>query len=264
MAATFRSLHNPQDPLRLSNAWDVASARIVEAAGAKAIATTSAGVAWSLGSADGSVASRELVIQAVARIVAAVHIPVTADIENGYCEEPADIAETIRGIVQAGAVGINIEDQGLEPGILAEKIRLARQEAKTLGVELFINARTDVFLIGKGSETDQVAETIERSALYLAAGADGIFVPGAVSAEAVAGLVQGIAAPVNIMVGPGSLTVEQLTQLGVARVSLGSAVAQASLQVVKRAAEELMSSGSYASTEKALDYGELNSLLAGQ
>lgn len=261
-AALFRSLHEAHPPLRLANAWDAASAMIAEASGARAIATTSAGVAWALGLPDGSRLDRSDAAAAVARIVAAVKLPVTADIEDGYADSPRGVYRSVTEILHAGAVGINLEDGNSDPAFFAEKIGAARQAADDAGVDLFINARTDVFLTGRGTEEQQIQEVLKRSAHYINAGADGIFVPGAASEGAIRALVKGVPVPVNIMVGPGSIDANELGRLGVARVSLGSAAAQAAYAVAQRAALELFSKGTYDSLVDGLDYGQLNDLVA--
>lgn len=258
----FRSLHEAHQPLRLSNAWDVASARIAEVAGAKAIATTSAGVAWSLGSADGNKLDRERAVDIVTRIVKAVKVPVTADIEGGYADSPEGVSETVTDVLKAGAVGINIEDGNSAPEHFIEKIAAARRAANHLGVDLFINARTDVFLSGNGSEEQQIEQAVKRAGLYVSAGADGIFVPGATNEASIGALVEGISVPVNVMVGPGSIGVTELGRLGVARVSLESGVAQAAYAIAQRAAVELFTVGTYGSVADGLDYGTLNDLFA--
>ncbi len=217
-ALTFRSLHVPGRPLVLPNVWDTASARIVEDAGAAAVATTSAGLAWGLGAADGDRLEREEALGAVARIAAVVGVPVSADIESGYAKDPAGIADTVRAVLAAGAVGVNIEDALYEGGgdplrpvaEQAERIAAVREAAAAEGVPLFVNARIDTFLRGAGG----VDLTLERAAAFLAAGADGIFVPGAVDPGTVKLLVEGIDAPLNVMAGPGAPTVAELAALG--------------------------------------------------
>lgn len=255
---TFRSLHRPGNPLLLANAWDVASARIAEAAGAPAIATTSAGVAWSLGAPDGDRLDRDRAVDLVARVAAAVTVPVTADIESGFAPSPAGVTETVRSVVAAGAVGVNIED-----GTRAVDEQCARIAAARKADEgLFINARIDMYLFGLGSEENRLQETLDRAAAYLAAGADGIFVPGVTNAAVVASLVAGISAPVNILAGPGAPSVTELAELGVARISLGSSVAQAAYAVAEAATRELLTTGTYETVANGYDYGTLNALLA--
>nr|WP_168498153.1 isocitrate lyase/phosphoenolpyruvate mutase family protein [Streptomyces sp. RLB1-33]QIY74913.1 isocitrate lyase/phosphoenolpyruvate mutase family protein [Streptomyces sp. RLB1-33] len=273
-ALAFRALHTPGRPLVLPNAWNTASARLVEEAGAAAMATTSAGLAWDLGTADGDRLDRDRALGAVARVAAAVRVPVSADIESGYAKDAAGVGDTIRAVLAAGAVGVNIEDalydgEGGEGdggrGPLrpvaeqAERIAAARAAADAAGVPLFINARIDTVLRGAGG----VGETLERAAAFLAAGADGIFVPGAVDPGTVKSLVAGAEGPLNVLVGPGAPPVAELAALGVARISAGSSIAQAAHAVVRRAARELLSAGTYDSLTGGLDYAELNTVLGG-
>ncbi|MEV6485669.1 isocitrate lyase/phosphoenolpyruvate mutase family protein [Streptomyces sp. NPDC051576] len=263
-AQAFRALHVPGRPLVLPNAWDAASARIVEDAGAAAVATTSAGLAWALGVPDGDRLDRGRAMEAVARVTATVAVPVSADIESGFAPDAAGVADTVRAVLAAGAVGVNIEDALYGgAGVLrsvaeqSERIAAARAAADAEGVALFINARTDTFLRGAGG----VDATLERAAAFRAAGADGIFVPGAVDPGTVKELADGIDAPLNVLVGPGAPPVAELAALGVARVSAGSGVALAAYAVVRRAARELLDTGTYDTQRGGLDYGELNSLL---
>jgi len=263
-AALFHSLHVAGEPLVLANAWDAASAAVVAAAGAPAIATTSAGVAWSLGAPDGDALGRDEAIALVARVCAAVDVPVTADIESGFGSDAQEVAETVRAVIAAGAVGVNIEDAlrgEANPlrDIAEQSARLAaaRAAADAAGVRLFINARVDTYLAGAGG----VEETVARAHAYLAAGADGVFVPGVVDPETIAALVAAIPAPLNILVGPGAPAVAELAGLGVARASLGSSIAQAAYALVQRAAEEAYGKGTYEAVSEAADYGLLNGLM---
>ncbi|MFE1312959.1 isocitrate lyase/phosphoenolpyruvate mutase family protein [Streptomyces sp. NPDC058755] len=264
-ALAFRALHVPGRPLVLPNAWDPVSAAVVVEAGAAAVATTSAGLAWALGTADGDRLDRDRAVAAVARIVDAVRVPVTADIEGGYAEDAAGVADTVRAVIAAGAVGVNIEDARHEAGgeplrevaEQAERIAAARAAADTAGLPLFVNARIDTFLRGAGG----VDLTLERAAAFLAAGADGIFVPGAVDPETVKALVAGVDGPLNVLVGPGAQTVAELAALGVARISAGSSLAEAAHALVRRAARELLREGTYGALAGGLDYGGLNALL---
>ncbi|WP_409060808.1 isocitrate lyase/phosphoenolpyruvate mutase family protein [Streptomyces sp. SYP-A7185] len=267
-ALRFRDLHVPGRPLVLPNAWDAASARIVAAAGAAAVATTSAGVAWDLGAADGDRLDAQRALGAVAAIAAAVGVPVTADVESGYAADPAGVAGTVREVLAAGAVGVNLEDAlhaGQEPlrtiAGQAERIAAAREAADTAGVPLFVNARIDTYLRGVGEPAERVALTLERAAAFLAAGADGIFVPGAVDPETVKELVEGVDGPLNVMAWPGAPSVARFAELGVARISVGSGIAQAAHAVVREAARELLTEGTYGALAGGLDYGELNALL---
>lgn len=260
-AAAFHALHsNPEQPLLLANAWDVASARLVESAGALAIATTSAGVAWSLGHADGNALGREEAVAALSRIAGAVTVPVTADIEAGYADEAAGVEHTIDAVLEAGAIGINIEDGALPPAELASRISAARRAADRAEVPMFINARTDVYLAGLVAPEQRLAETLHRAHRYLEAGADGVFVPGVGDADTIRALAEAIDGPLNVMVGAGSLSAAELSELGAARVSVGSGMAQAAYEIARSAATELLTAGTYESLTAAVDYGELNSL----
>jgi 2-methylisocitrate lyase-like PEP mutase family enzyme len=261
-AARFRSLHDPAAPLVLANAWDAASALIAEASGAPAVATTSAGVAWAQGYPDGDAIPRDVALAVVARIAAVVSVPVTADVEGGFGATADEVAATVDAVLEAGAVGINIEDGARTPEEFAERLRAARAAAERAGVPLFVNARTDVYLAGLVAPELRVAETLRRAERYLEAGADGIFVPGAADPDEIAALAAGIAAPLNIMAWPGLPAAAELGRLGVARVSLGSGVAQAAYGLTQRVNAELVASGAYsAELESAADYGALNALM---
>jgi 2-methylisocitrate lyase-like PEP mutase family enzyme len=253
-AAYFRSLHVSGSPLVLVNAWDAASARVAEEAGSLAVATTSAGVAWSLGARDGDALDRDAAVDAVRRVVGAVKVPVTADIESGFGADPDAVAETIRLIAATGAVGVNIED-GVR-GVEEQSARLAAARGAA-GDSLFLNARIDEFLRG-GHDLDAV---VARANAFVEAGADGVFVPGVVDPATIEELVAKIPAPLNVLVGPGAPPVPQLADLGVARVSLGSGVASAAYAVMRKAAREALTAGTYASMAEEIPYGELNSLL---
>ncbi|WP_089153880.1 isocitrate lyase/PEP mutase family protein [Micromonospora sp. NBS 11-29] len=263
-AQHFRSLHLPGEPLILVNVWDAASARIVAAAGAHAIATTSAGVAWSRGAPDGDALGRDAAVDVIRLVAAAVRLPVTADVEAGYGDTPDDVATTISAVLAAGAVGVNVEDgrhDGGEPlrPVDEQCARLAavRSAADRAGVPLYLNARVDTFLRRAGG----VPETVARAEAYLAAGADGIFVPGTVDPSTVAALVAAIPAPLNVMVRAGGPPVAELARLGVARVSLGPTVAEAAYAVAQRAAAEAFGAGTYDAVADALDFGTLNALM---
>jgi 2-methylisocitrate lyase-like PEP mutase family enzyme len=264
--ALFRSLHHTACPLVLPNAWDVASARLVEQAGAAAVATTSAGVAWSLGAPDGGRLDRDLALAAVARIVRAVRVPVTADVEDGLAADVDGLAETMRGVLATGAVGVNIEDadhSGAAPLLPVERqVERLTAARKAAGPDLFINARVDSFLRQRGEPEDLLRDALARAGAYAAAGADGIFVPGVTDPALVARLVAGVPVPLNIMAGSGAPSPAQLADLGVARVSVGSSIAHAAYGVVRDAARALLSTGAYPDLSRAPSYGELNDLFA--
>jgi 2-methylisocitrate lyase-like PEP mutase family enzyme len=261
LAGAFAGMHRRGEPLLLPNAWDVASAVTVVNAGATAVATTSAGVAWSLGVPDGADLGVTRAADAVRRIAAAVSVPVTADVEAGY----EDVAETVRAVLEAGAVGVNLEDRVggelFEPAAQARRLASARAAADRSGVRAWVNARTDVYLLGAGDPSTRLASTLDRARAYADAGADSIFVPGLIDLDTIATLAAG-PLPVAVMAFAGAPTVAEFTAAGAVRISLGSAIAQAAYQVAARATAELLTKGTYDSCADALPYGELNRLLA--
>ncbi|WP_042367301.1 isocitrate lyase/phosphoenolpyruvate mutase family protein [Streptacidiphilus neutrinimicus] len=261
-ARHFHSLHQPGRPLVLPNAWDVASARIVEAAGAAAVATTSAGLAWSLGAADGGRLTREAGVAAAARIVQAVSVPVTADIERGYAEDPPGLAETIRAVVEAGVVGVNIEDSLGPVDENAARIAAAREAAEALGMPLFINARIDTHRLPAEQRGRHHEETVARAAAYAAAGASGVFVFGALSAEAVAALAKEVTLPLNVTVAADTLPVPALAAAGAARISAGASIAEAAYALTDKAAREILGQGTASATKADLGWVELNRLFS--
>jgi len=217
---TLRDLHVPGTPLVLPNAWDAASARLVEAAGFPVVATSSNAMAAVLGHPDGERAPVEDVLAAVARIARSVVVPVTVDFERGYRLPPAELVERLVG---AGAVGVNLEDSDPATG---ELIGMGEQEAFLAAVRaaapgLVINARTDAFARRVGSPREQLASSLERGARYLAAGADCVYPIGAAGADVIRALVDGIPGPVNIGYARGMSSLAELAALGVARVSFG-------------------------------------------
>ncbi|GGS79653.1 2-methylisocitrate lyase [Planobispora rosea] len=257
--------------LLLANAWDVASARLIEEAGATAIATTSAGVAWSLGSPDGDRLDRDRALDLVARTAAAVDVPVTADIESGFAGTPEGVAETVRGVLEAGAVGVNIEDTlrgemlSLRPvEEQAARITAARQAADAMGIPLYINARVDVYLSRIGDPGTRLQATLDRAAAYLDAGASGVFVPGVTDPATISSLAKGVGAPLNVLAGPGAPPAGELAALGVARVSVGASIAVAAYAVARRAAQELFGAGTYEALAGDLDFVQINTLMSGR
>jgi 2-methylisocitrate lyase-like PEP mutase family enzyme len=267
-ARLLESLHHGPRILVLVNVWDVASARIVEDASFPAIATTSAGIANSLGYPDGELIMRHEMLSVVERIAAAVSVPVTADMEAGYGRTPKELAETAIAVIEAGAVGMNFEDstgmpdQPLEDlSLQLEKIQAIREAATSMGVPLVLNARTDAYLLSVGQPEDRLQHTILRANAFRGAGADCLFVPGVREETVIRELVRGINGPVNILAGPGSPSVRGLEDLGVARVSMGSGPMRATMALMKRIAGEALEKGSYeAFTEHALSYAEANRL----
>ena len=267
-AARLRALHKAPPILVLPNAWDAASARVFEAEGFPAIATTSAGVAAALGYPDGGVVPAHEMIEAVARIVRAVDVPVTADIEHAYGATPDAVAEVVLRVIAAGAVGINIEDlvpggSELEPiALQVDKIKTIAKTAAKSGVRVVINARTDVFLRGFGAPDTRLGVAIDRGRAFLAAGADCVFVPGVRDRDTISQLVQGIGGPINILAVKGAPPIADLEALGVARVSVGSGPMRAALAVARETARELKTSGTYeAFTTHAMTFDEVNDLM---
>ncbi len=263
-SACFRRLHAPGELLVLPNAWDAGSARLIESCGATAIATTSAGLAWVHGYPDGNALPPHVLAAAVGEIVRVVGVPVTVDVEGGYALEPEAVGEVVARVVDAGGVGINIEDGSGTPDLLCAKIAAAKRTAGRAGVDLFVNARTDVFLKRLVSIERAIGETIARATRYRAAGCDGIFVPGVSEAPAIRELVGAIPLPLNVMVVPTLPPVAALRQLGVRRVSAGAAIAQAAHGLVRREATRLLAEGRYDGMfETVVSYPEMNGLLAG-
>jgi 2-methylisocitrate lyase-like PEP mutase family enzyme len=226
----FRNLHQGPALLMLPNAWDAGSARLIESLGAQAIATTSAGLAWSRGYADGNTLPNDQLIAAARDIARRIQVPLSVDIEAGYSDDARAVARLAAGLFDVGAVGINIEDGSDSPDLLCRKIEAIRESAARAAVDVFINARTDVYLRGMASGETAVAEVIGRAARYRTAGCDGLFVPGLSEARAIAALTAAIKpTPLNIMAVPGLPSIDVLQQMGVRRLSAGSAIAEAAL-----------------------------------
>lgn len=241
-ARTFAALHAPGAPLILCNVWDPGSAKVVAAAGAAAIATGSWSVAAAFGYEDGEAIPLDIVLGNLARIVAAVDRPVSLDFERGYGATPSEVERAIAAALEAGAIGFNIED-GVDAGLRdrdgqSQRIAAARDAAEAKGVPAFVNARTDVFLVNQGPHTqDMVEEALTRAQSYVAAGADGIFVPGLQDATLIENFCARAPAPVNIMARPGGMDARRLAALGVARVSHGPGPYRLAMQALADAAK---------------------------
>lgn len=260
-AALLAKLHRAPPLLVLPNAWDAASARIFEEAGFPAIATTSAGIAWARGYPDQQRISRDEMADAVARIVRAVHVPVTADMEAGY----GDVAATVNAVVDAGAVGLNLEDATHRGRALfpvdeqVDRLRQARRAAEAKGVALVINARTDLLMLAAEPGVEQIFLAIERLNAYREAGADCLFAPGVTDKLRIEALAKAVRGPLNILAGPGTPPVAELEALGVARLSVGSTAARSALGHVRKLAKELRESGTFGSLLRdAVPYAEMN------
>jgi 2-methylisocitrate lyase-like PEP mutase family enzyme len=246
-AEAFRRLHHGPRILLLANAWDVASARILEEAGHAAIATTSAGIAYSLGYADGQRISRNEMLSVVARIARAVRVPVTADLEAGYGTTPKAMAETVKAAIEAGAIGMNLEDitgddekSLVELPSQIEKIQAIREAAAAIGVPFVLNARTDIYLAAIGTAEMRFDRTVERLRAYAKAGADCVFAPGLTDIETIAKLVKAMPAPLNILAQPACPPMADLERVGVARVSTGSGIMRAAMGLTQRIANEII------------------------
>ena len=269
-AELFRSKHRGPRLLLLPNAWDAMSARVFVAAGFDAVATTSGGVAWSLGYADGERAPWPEVVAATARIVRAAGVPVTADIEAGYGETPDAVMRSVAEIIEAGAVGVNLEDgvlRGPAPirslSDAADRIRAAREAAKAAAVPIVINARTDLYLRNIGDEVSCFDETVERGRAYLAAGADCVY-PITLRDPATMGrLVKALVAPININVRAGSPSVAELEALGVARASTASQVALMAMALTRQIADELRETGRFDKLAPAVPQADAQRLFTG-
>jgi 2-methylisocitrate lyase-like PEP mutase family enzyme len=242
-AAAFHALHRGPAVLRLPNAWDAASARIIESAGAKAIATSSAAVAWAHGYADGHHLPIAKLVTTVEEIVRVVSVPVTADAEGGYADDPGAAAENIAALMGAGAVGINLED-GREPHDLhVRKVEAIRAAAVRAGVDLFINARTDVWLKQLAPADAALAEGVRRGKALKAAGASGFFVPMLIDAGDLATVVREVGLPVNVMARPGLPPAAALEGIGVRRLSAATGVAAAAWAAARAATEAFLETG---------------------
>lgn len=280
-AETLLALHRPGNPLVLVNVWDAASARMVASAGAAALATSSGAMAWCAGHLDGRGETIAGLHDSVARICAvAGALPVSVDVEAGFGTSPAQVAAAVRRVMEAGAVGINLEDRVLPaPGtgtgggsgsgdplfeLAAQQVRIraARAASDALGVPLVLNARTDVYLEQVGAAEDRFRLATQRAAAYRAAGADCVFVPGVRDAETIGRLVEAIDGPLNVLAVPGTPSVAELGALGVARVSLGSWPFRAVLGTLQRVTQGVLGSGTYNLLDGAISYPSAQTLMA--
>lgn len=252
LAESFRNLHRAPPILLLPNAWDPMSARIFEAAGFPAVATTSGGLAWALAYADGEKAPWPEVVAATRRMVDAVRVPLTADIEAGYGETPEQVARSVTDIVRAGVCGINLEDGTPQPERpvrtvedAVARIRAARSAADAEGIPIVINARIDLYLKHVGDEATRFGETVRRAETYMAAGADCIFLFGIADVELIGRLAASIKAPVNVVGRAGMPGLKKLQDAGVARVSIASGASMVVMSLVQQIAKELRQTGEF-------------------
>jgi 2-methylisocitrate lyase-like PEP mutase family enzyme len=270
-AQQFREYHTgtTDGPLVLPNSWDCASTIVYERAGFSAVGTSSAGVAAALGVPDGEYVTRDDMLAVVDRIAHSVSIPVSADLEAGYGETPDAVAETIRGVVDAGAVGVNLEDGTddataplVDSGRHAAKIRATREVADDADVPLVVNGRTDVFWRDVGDDADRVDRAVDRANAYYAAGADCLFVPGVTDLTHIEALADGIDGPLNVLGGPGAPPIADLGDVGVARVSVGSGPMRATLGFLRALGDELRDEGTYDHMRDAVPYDDLHEVLS--
>ncbi|MCC7039070.1 MAG: isocitrate lyase/phosphoenolpyruvate mutase family protein [Burkholderiales bacterium] len=265
-AQAFRALHDRRHVLLLPNAWDAGSAAIFTDLGYSAIATTSGGIAWSLGYADGEVAPLDEVVAAVRRIVRATPLPVSVDFEAGYGATPDAVATSVRAVIDAGAVGINLED-GIRHEALrdvddgARRIAAARAAARTANVPIFINARIDAWIVGgPATEADRVADTLRRARAYLAAGADGVYPIAVANVDTITTLCAQIDAPVNVGARAGLPDVAELGRLGVARVSTATRLATLAYATARETARALKAGGRFDGLDAAFGYPDMQRL----
>jgi 2-methylisocitrate lyase-like PEP mutase family enzyme len=255
-AELFLKYHHDKEILVLLNSWDIGSSKLIEASGYKAIATTSMGIAASLGYPDCEIIQLSEMIEAITGIVNGVQVPVTVDIEAGYGDNLNEILDSIKKIIATGIVGINIEDSiDLNPILIdelefCERISAIRALSDSMGFHLVINARTDSFYTSLGSPREILFDSIKRGNKYREAGADCIFIQPVWEKETISTLVKEINAPINILSNPtigvgAPLSVSELQDLGVARLSLGSSLMKATLALIKKVADELSEKGTY-------------------
>ena len=257
----------------LPNAWDAGSAVMMVEAGFPAIATTSAGIAFTMGLPDGQHVSRDRILECVAQIVAAVPVPVTADLEAGYGASPEDVAATVHGAIAAGAVGCNIEDatgrsdQPLFDFELAcDRIRAGAEAARSAGMPFVLNARTDPYLVRHGSADVNFAEAVRRANAFREAGAGCLFVPGPMDADTIGRLVREIHGPLNVLGARGgstsALAIPALEKLGVRRVSIGGSLSVAALGFAQQAMRELREHGTFGYASAAPSNASINAVMA--
>ena len=266
-AKRFQQLHRGPKILVVINSWDAASARVFEEAGAQAVGTGSAGIAFSHGYPDNERIPREVIINATREIVNAVDVPVTADILTGLGSTLDEVVATVKEVIAMGAVGINVEDGTDEGPRLfeidrqVEKIAAIAKAVKASGIPIVVNARTDSYWLKIGDDTTRLRTSIERANRYREAGADCLFVPAVTDKVAIKTLVQEIKGPINLLTVPGCPTIPELEQMGVRRVSEGSGPMRATMGLARRIAQELLSTGTYKSFhEGSVPYPEANKL----
>lgn len=260
----FKQLHQADELFVMPNAWNAGSARMLAAEGFKAIGTTSAGIAYGLGIPDyEGLLSRSEALEEAQRIAARINIPVSVDAENGYGHDSETVAETIRLVAKTGAVGANIEDyattnqsQLYDFELAVERIKAARVAADALDFSFTLTARSECYLIG---HPDPFTESVKRANAYREAGADCLFVPGVKDVQTIAALVKEVNGPINVVMGlvGEPISVSQLSDLGVRRVSIGGSLARATFGLIRRAAQEIQQQGSFEYAKQQIPDSEL-------
>lgn len=271
--ARFKRSHIEPGIVVLPNAWDAASAILMAEVGFPAIATTSAGIAFAMGLQDGQRMTRDRMLKTVAQIVAAVPVPVTADLEGGYGRRPEDVAITVRGALKVGAVGCNIEDSSgdansplLDLQFACDRIQAGAEAARNASVPFVLNARVDPYLARPGAGAANFTEAVERANAYRSAGADCLFVIGPMDADTIVRLAREIDGPLNVLGARGGasrcLSVVELERLGIKRVSIGGSLATAALGFVQRALQELYENGTCSYAQTGLSHSEVDRIIA--
>ena len=264
--AAFVELHKRAGAFVIPNPWDVGSARLLAHLGFEALATSSAGYAFSIGKPDNAV-GREAMLAHAAAVAAATDLPVSIDLENGFGDTPEIVAETIRLAAATGAVGGSIEDATgraddplYERALAVERIKAAAEVVRNLSFPFMLTARAENYLVGK----PDLKATIERLQMYQEAGADVLYAPGLTSKDDIATLISSVDRPVNVLMGLKGvkLTVDDVSALGAKRISVGSGLARCALGAFLRAARDIREHGSFAFADEAVDYRTINSLFA--
>lgn len=250
-ATLFHKLHAGPDVLILPNAWDAASARLTQEVGVKAIATSSAAVAWAHGYADGHGLPIEKLVTTVTEIARVVSVPISVDSEAGYSDDAAGVGKNIAALIDAGGVGINLEDGHEAHELHLKKIEAARSAAERAGVKLYINARTDVFLKKLVPAEQAVEESIRRGRAFIEAGASGLFVPAATDPKDIEAIVKGVDLPLNVIATPATPNAAALKALGVRRLSAGTRLFNAAMEAARQATEAYLRDGNSAALGKA-------------
>jgi 2-methylisocitrate lyase-like PEP mutase family enzyme len=260
LVKTFLDLHHGPEVLCLANVWDAGSARLAESVGARAVATTSGGLAWSLGYADGGAMPADAALRAAQNIARVLSVPLTVDMEAGYSSDPDVVAGHIMQLVRCGVAGINIEDGADAPELLAAKVEAIKNAAAKDGSDIFVNVRTDVYLRGLAPEDKRVAEVLVRAELYRDVGADGLFVPGICLPEEIREVAAAARLPLNVMDWPGVPSVAELGALGARRLSAGTGVAQAIWGAAREAMKGFAGGGNGGTAFPVMEYGEIQQL----